>query len=470
MILFVLLFNLKVCASSDQQLCDYFVVLPKDIERLIIDEYIVKNDTDFRDIKVGLTCTNKFWYKYTLTKNGGDTLQNCALKQKIRRRWIGWLCNTSFDKIIDLLGYSVWYFEETDQVRQRCRELPNYSALSICNVALEYYETVFNQWENFMQLHRNALEVPDVNHVILCERNTNEYEYEYHTCLPDALEETLIQIDTRRKKIIKLILPGIDYGQYLRELAYGQVPVTHRIYGEQRSGKPFIKFFNKTIRLLLEGKIAILEKISDFQLQVKLSDIVYALLKYDMQSGYQRFIPKSLQYKALISNFVSLGQTPLKMAVARSDYETVRQLLQHGEDPNKKYISEKFLFYITPLYCAMRSGSVDIVKLLLRYRANPNMPIYSGETPIMIAANGKIELIQVLLDAGADVNAKDYTGRTPLYYAICFKNDEIITLLLKSGADILMPLKYARKNRIKSAILILESLLKLNNNDISGEQ
>jgi len=432
MILFVLLFNLMVCASSDQQLCDYFVVLPKDIERLIIDEYIVKNDTDFRDIKVGLTGTNKFWYAYTLTKDGKDTLQNYAIKQKIRRRLIDWLCNTSFDKIIDPLEYGDWYLKGTGQVKQCCYERPNLH--NIRPVALECYDIVLKQWKNFMQLHRDALMVPDVNHVILCERNTNEYQY--HTCLPDALEKTLIQIDTHRKKIIKLILPGIDYDQYFCELVNGQVPITHRIYGEQRSGNPLIEFFNERLtKLVVDG--AILTRLTDINVIYKLLRVTYRALRHDVLSGYQRFIPKSLQYKDLMVSFESFGQTVLNMAAVKGDYEMVRRLLQHGADPNRIYKFEKFPCYVTPLFEAVYSKKIDVVKLLLLYCAKPNMPIYNGETPLMIAVlKKKIEIVQVLLDAGADVNARDKIGWTPLWYAIRSQKSEIIKLLLKSGADV----------------------------------
>lgn len=67
-----------------------------------------------------------------------------------------------------------------------------------------------------------------------------------------------------------------------------------------------------------------------------------------------------------------------------------------------------------------------------------------GETPLILAAqyNPNSEVITTLLKSGADVNTRDTTmlGWTALMYAADGednkKNPEVITALLKAGADI----------------------------------
>jgi uncharacterized protein len=59
-------------------------------------------------------------------------------------------------------------------------------------------------------------------------------------------------------------------------------------------------------------------------------------------------------------------------------------------------------------------------------------------TPLMFAAsyNPNPEVISVLLKAGADVKAQDGNGRTALMWAAADQNPDVITVLLKAGADV----------------------------------
>ena len=47
------------------------------------------------------------------------------------------------------------------------------------------------------------------------------------------------------------------------------------------------------------------------------------------------------------------------------------------------------------------------------------------------------EVVTLLIKAGADVNAKDKYGVTPLHRAAAYnENPEVITILIKAGADV----------------------------------
>jgi ankyrin repeat protein len=78
------------------------------------------------------------------------------------------------------------------------------------------------------------------------------------------------------------------------------------------------------------------------------------------------------------------------------------------------------------------------VKLLLRYRADPNARAHpSGWTPLHDAAySNSIEVIRLLLEAGAVVDAHANSGATPLCFAAQEDAAEAATLLLRHGADL----------------------------------
>jgi len=53
----------------------------------------------------------------------------------------------------------------------------------------------------------------------------------------------------------------------------------------------------------------------------------------------------------------------------------------------------------------------------------------------LAAAEGQLATVKFLLEKGADVNATDRWGRTPLDDAISSKHQDVVELLLKSGAN-----------------------------------
>jgi len=50
-------------------------------------------------------------------------------------------------------------------------------------------------------------------------------------------------------------------------------------------------------------------------------------------------------------------------------------------------------------------------------------------------SKGDLAKVQQLVEIGVDVNKKDERGKTPLMYAILFKQTEIVSYLIKKGAD-----------------------------------
>ncbi|WP_138751958.1 M48 family metallopeptidase [Paenibacillus sinopodophylli] len=91
----------------------------------------------------------------------------------------------------------------------------------------------------------------------------------------------------------------------------------------------------------------------------------------------------------------------------------------------------------TALTIAIYNGSVDVVEVLLKGNANPDLEDSTGWTPLMTAATeGDMESIKLLLQAGADPGKMDETGYTAADYAMDSGFEDIVWLLQESGERI----------------------------------
>lgn len=118
------------------------------------------------------------------------------------------------------------------------------------------------------------------------------------------------------------------------------------------------------------------------------------------------------------------GETPPIHAAAKSEkYQRVKQLLDAGEDPNRRDSSGK-----TPLH---EASDPAIVRLLIDSGADVKAKCRLGITALHLVKN--IECARLLLEAGADPDARSWTDASPLRLA---QSPEIARLLLDFGADI----------------------------------
>ena len=96
---------------------------------------------------------------------------------------------------------------------------------------------------------------------------------------------------------------------------------------------------------------------------------------------------------------------------------------------------------------AIESGDAAKVKALLDGGFNPNTPVPNGQPPVMVAANtGNAEIVTMLIKAGADVSlqAEDLLGGNALTGAVWSTSEthnpantiKIIQILLDAGIDI----------------------------------
>jgi uncharacterized protein len=108
------------------------------------------------------------------------------------------------------------------------------------------------------------------------------------------------------------------------------------------------------------------------------------------------------------------------------DYDREYDWISEIEEPERIQL---------PLVAAVVVGSLQMVKLLLRSGAQPNLTNYAELWPIVIAAHkGDYEIVQTLLEAGADPSTQ-HCRPTALGVAAYKGHLEIVRLLLKSQAD-----------------------------------
>jgi ankyrin repeat protein len=85
---------------------------------------------------------------------------------------------------------------------------------------------------------------------------------------------------------------------------------------------------------------------------------------------------------------------------------------------------------------AVAESDVEKVKELLNDGMYVDVQDMDGWTPLMWAAqDGNVEIINVLIQAGADPNIVDYYEETAMVRAIYSQNVEAINLLILAGAD-----------------------------------
>ena len=149
------------------------------------------------------------------------------------------------------------------------------------------------------------------------------------------------------------------------------------------------------------------------------------------------------------------GNTPLALAIRKSNDEAVQLLLARKADPQSTDFNGN-----TPLHFAASSGNESGAELLLAHKANPNAKNQDALTPVhLVAETTSTNLLMLLLERGGDINACDKNGKTPLHKALSGRHGGIqeatkaMRILLDRGADVTKscdgqpsPFDYARIN------------------------
>ncbi len=161
------------------------------------------------------------------------------------------------------------------------------------------------------------------------------------------------------------------------------------------------------------------------------------------------------------------GQTALMWASARRHPEMMQLLIAKGADVNAASIDRDYQRHVTaegrpksldaggltPLLYAARENCGACVDVLLKNKADIDLPDPEGVSPLLLAImNANWDLAKQLIAAGADVNQWDIFGEAPLLTAVDLRSRidggrasidplnatrglAIVSLLLERGAD-----------------------------------
>lgn len=139
----------------------------------------------------------------------------------------------------------------------------------------------------------------------------------------------------------------------------------------------------------------------------------------------------------LILIFMIISADPrsgLIRAVAEGDTKAISKLLNR----RSLQINQKVNFKGSETYAlleAVRTGNIEIVELLLKNGADPNLQAF--EPAIVTASkNGNCQIVEMLIRYGADIESKIYYDSNALIVAAAEGHDRIVDKLLKAGANI----------------------------------
>ena len=150
------------------------------------------------------------------------------------------------------------------------------------------------------------------------------------------------------------------------------------------------------------------------------------------EQGYLPIIRLLISLGTNINETNEYRQSSLLYAVRKNHVSAVKLLLKSGADPNLVTVDGDFVLR------EAATGSIDlkIFRSLLKSGADACMANRMGGTALHIAAfHGRADVAQLLIRAGANVNHRDRHGQGPLTCALSRNHKNVVTLLLKKGAD-----------------------------------
>jgi len=152
------------------------------------------------------------------------------------------------------------------------------------------------------------------------------------------------------------------------------------------------------------------------------------------------YLPNNLS----INSQDSFNMYPIYRSIYMDDLLASTYLLLNGADPNVK----SGINLETPLYEAVDKSSIDHVKLLLNFNADPNIQISDGNTPLHLSViKQNVLIVKLLLKHKANPNIQCQTyNQSPVHLAIKNNVDPTILLLLvQYNGSLVLRDKYDKK-------------------------
>ena len=188
----------------------------------------------------------------------------------------------------------------------------------------------------------------------------------------------------------------------------------------------------------------------------------YTALHNSCRYGHIDMVRLLIKHKANVNTRTDSGDTPLTLA-ARNKHENVLHALLND---SQCLVDAKGRDGYTALQYSCRYGHVDIVKILLKHKANVNARTDSGDTPLILAVIHKHDnVINALLsDSQCLVDAKGQDGYTALHYSCRYGHVDRVRTLVNHKANVNAktdsgdtPLTLASRNKFDNVVHALLS-------------
>ncbi|MBO7244288.1 MAG: ankyrin repeat domain-containing protein [Alphaproteobacteria bacterium] len=121
----------------------------------------------------------------------------------------------------------------------------------------------------------------------------------------------------------------------------------------------------------------------------------------------------------------------------RIDFSVQKPVVEEKEDEDEAFASETQAVKEDPIFDAIKSRKVSLVRQLIEQGADIHLKDRFGQTPLFYAIErGQLKMVQLLVEQGADVNELNGAGNSPLMTAVIYERPKILSYLLEQGADI----------------------------------
>ena len=165
-----------------------------------------------------------------------------------------------------------------------------------------------------------------------------------------------------------------------------------------------------------------------------------------LNAGVSPNVKSSHGDTSLMSLFLDQSKTR-KDSRKHVPYDLVKLLFEHNADPNIKNNAKitPFMYFMNQLTFYINEDE-KILELFLENGADVASRDFADNTPLHYAAKSNIEMCKLLINKKADPNAKNGSGESPLFnavqsnefdFAMALQKETVVEYLLKNGAKIL---------------------------------
>ena len=146
----------------------------------------------------------------------------------------------------------------------------------------------------------------------------------------------------------------------------------------------------------------------------------------DNQSISSRSSRYSLRTKSIGRSLKDQNWTCMHIACYYNFIDIVK-LLHKNSSSGPRLLSEVTKSGMNPLYLAAHNGHLEIVRFLIKHRANVNIETKAGSVPLIVAAGkGHDEVVELLLNNGANANHTAQIGHTVSRPLLPIKNINLL--------------------------------------------